>query len=143
MLLAPSVCVSVRGVRPCGEASCVKTNSGKRYSDEECFENLMQVWLHYGRQPTHKEIQRPPSIVGPKAYIGRWGTWSKALEAFVERVNREGDETADTGDETVEPPAKAGSSTRPTNRRLAEEDKHEIKLGLRWKVIMREPLPLR
>lgn len=22
---------------------------GKRYSDEQCFENLLQVWIHYGR----------------------------------------------------------------------------------------------
>lgn len=42
---------------------------GRRYSDEECFEDLLQVWIHYGRQPNHKEMTRPPSIVGPKAYI--------------------------------------------------------------------------
>jgi 5-methylcytosine-specific restriction endonuclease McrA len=60
------------------------------------------------------------------------------LEAFVERVNREGDETANSSEEAVEQPAKAESKTRPANRRLAEEDQHEIKLALRWKVIMRD-----
>jgi len=51
------------------------------YTDEECFENILTVWTHYGRPPMYKEMRLPPSRVGPKAYL-RWGTWLKALEAF-------------------------------------------------------------
>jgi 5-methylcytosine-specific restriction endonuclease McrA len=60
---------------------------GKRYTDDECFENMLSVWTHYGRPPQHDEMNEPPSLVGSKAYVRRWGTWRKALQAFVERVN--------------------------------------------------------
>ncbi len=34
------------------EAAGLKVTSlGKRYSDEECFTNLLTVWTHYGRPP--------------------------------------------------------------------------------------------
>lgn len=59
---------------------------GKRYTDDECFENLLAVWTHYGRPPRHSEMAKPPSVVGAKAYVRRWGAWRKALAAFVERV---------------------------------------------------------
>ncbi len=57
---------------------------GSRYTDEQCMENLANVWTHYGRQPQHNEMKKAPSVVGPKAYIVRWGTWRKALKAFVD-----------------------------------------------------------
>lgn len=60
---------------------------GKRYTDEQCFENLLAVWTHYGRPPQHDEMNLPPSEVGAKAYVRRWGTWRKSLSAFVTRVN--------------------------------------------------------
>lgn len=60
---------------------------GKRYTDEQCFENLLALWMHYGRPPQHDEMNLPPSQVGSKAYVRRWGTWRKALQAFVQRVN--------------------------------------------------------
>lgn len=60
---------------------------GRRYTDEECFENILTLWTHYGRQPRFGELKRPPSVVGPKAYIRRWGGWRAALSAFVKKVN--------------------------------------------------------
>lgn len=59
----------------------------KRYTDEQCFENMLAVWTHYGRPPQHNEMNQAPSQVGSKAYVRRWGTWRKALQAFVQRVN--------------------------------------------------------
>ena len=63
------------------------TASGIRYSDDECFENLLQVWTHYGRAPYLREMNALPSVVGPSAYVRRFGAWTKALEAFIDRVN--------------------------------------------------------
>jgi hypothetical protein len=37
---------------------------GHRYTDKECLENLVDVWTHYGRQPSYDEMNRPPSVVG-------------------------------------------------------------------------------
>ena len=60
---------------------------GRRYSDKECFENLLALWTYYGRQPHFAELKQPPSKVGTKAYVGRWGGWRAALSAFVKHVN--------------------------------------------------------
>jgi hypothetical protein len=60
---------------------------GRRYTDEECLENILALWTHYGRQPHFEELRHPPSNVGPKAYIRRWGGWRAALSAFVKQVN--------------------------------------------------------
>jgi predicted restriction endonuclease len=113
--------------------------SGKRYSDDECFENLLQVWTHYGRQPQHREMKLPPSTVGPKAYTLRWGTWLKALEAFVDKMNQ-GDEPgeASTCDMDDMLPAKPEEPQSNQSRTMAGADIRDIKLGLRWKVFQRD-----
>ena len=71
------------------KAAGLDTNAlGKRYDDNECFENLLLVWTHYGRAPKHREMSAPPSTVGPKAYVLRFGTWNKALEGIREESQR-------------------------------------------------------
>jgi len=60
---------------------------GRRYTEEECLENILTLWTHYGRQPHFGELKHPPSTVGPKAYILRWGGWRAALSAFIKNVN--------------------------------------------------------
>ena len=50
---------------------------------------MLSVWTHYARPPKHDEMNEAPSVVGSKAYVRRWGTWRKALAAFVQRVNNE------------------------------------------------------
>ena len=64
---------------------------GRRYTDEECYENTLTLWTHYGRQPHFGDLKRPPSTVGPKAYVRRWGGWRAALSAFVKQVNEPND----------------------------------------------------
>jgi hypothetical protein len=51
------------------------------------------LWTHYGRQPHFAETKRPPSTVGSKAYIIRWGGWRAALSAFIKYVNQEPQQT--------------------------------------------------
>jgi RHS repeat-associated protein len=62
---------------------------GRRYTDEECYENLMRIWTLRGRPPQYREMNLAPSTVGGKAYTKRWGTWNKALAAFSERVSQD------------------------------------------------------
>jgi hypothetical protein len=112
------------------EAGIGSSRMGRRYSDGECFENLVNVWTHYGRQPTHREMTLPPSVVGPKAYVVRWGTWRKALKAFVEWAN---------ADEPPEPQAcPEPQAEKPMRIQPAPEDRHEVPPRLRWKVIVRD-----
>ena len=69
---------------------------GRRYSDEECFENLLAVWTALGRQPKYEELNYSPSVVGGKAYTKRWGTWRKAVHAFAKRVSSEAPTSTET-----------------------------------------------
>ena len=73
------------------QAGIEQVGHGRRHTEDEVFENLLKVWTHYGRPPTVSEIDKPPSAVGKNTYIHRYGGWRKALKAFVERANSEGD----------------------------------------------------
>lgn len=118
------------------KAGLQQTPGGKRYTDDECFENLLKVWTHYGRPPEYKEMKEPPSTVGPKAYITRWKTWNKALHAFVDKVNS--DEPADSPE--IEPVKQdvALAISSATRAYTPDADKREIKLGLRYRVLKRD-----
>ena len=115
-------------------ADLVETAHGRRYTDDECFENLLRVWTHYGRPPMHKEMNLSPSEVGPKAYTARWGTWNKALHAFVERVNADLEENPTTPTVGVSETVR----TRPPKKAVDEQDRREIRLGLRYTVLKRD-----
>ena len=100
-------------------AGVLETARGRRYTDEECFENLLNVWTHYGRPPKYLEIKLSPSTEGPKAYIVRWKTWNRALQAFVHRVNRESEEPLSTQGSQPQ----VGLS-KPASTGLPEADQH-------------------
>lgn len=101
---------------------------GRRYTDEECFENLLNVWTILGRQPAFSEIERPPSRVGTKAYVSRWGSWRKALAAFVERVNQD---TETVKEEAAEVPP-------ITDEIVVKRTARSVTLGLRYTVLKRD-----
>lgn len=58
-------------------------------TDEDYFENLEDMWVHFGRQPRYGEVQKPFSRYSAGAYEHRFGSWRKALAAFVAFVNQE------------------------------------------------------
>ena len=109
------------------EAGLKQSNLAKRYTDEECFENLLNIWTYYGRQPTYQEMKQNPSKVGAKAYLSRWGSWSNALIAFVNKIN----ETTQIDENKVQ-------EVTVERNTLPEEDKRDIKLGLRYDVLKRD-----
>lgn len=106
---------------------------GSRYTDEECFENLLTVWTYYGRPPKSEEMGQLPSNIGYRAYTTRWGTWNKALHAFVERANQD---LASTKSAIKEKPKEKIVPKRLV-RKIPDSEKREIKLGLRYAVLKR------
>lgn len=56
-------------------------------SDEQLFENLFQLWRYYGRQPRRCELADHPSTISQSPYHRRFGSWTAALEAFVDYAN--------------------------------------------------------
>jgi hypothetical protein len=61
--------------------------TARRYSEQECFENILQVWEYYGKQPTKEMMNRPPSKIRTGTYSHRWGSWFNALKAFITSAN--------------------------------------------------------
>lgn len=112
-------------------AGLVQVASGRRYTDEECFENLLSVWTQYGRPPQHDEMNKPPSKVGAKAYVRRWGTWRKALAAFVARVNDPSISSELAGPQAM-PDKKEAPSTHDSR------GPREIPLALRYFILKRD-----
>lgn len=54
---------------------------------EQLFENLVAVWLKLGRQPKYQDLTKEHSLFSAGTYENRFGTWRKALEAFVSWAN--------------------------------------------------------
>ena len=93
-------------------------------ADEELFENLLHLWEHYGRQPRRRELALSPSTISQTPYNRRFGSWTLALQAFVEYANSSEIESANAAVETYPP------SQRKTGR--------EPSLRLRWRVLQRD-----
>jgi hypothetical protein len=117
-------------------------NYPRRLSNEEYFENLLKVWTHHGRQPFHREIEQYPSTISPGAYEGRFGSWRKALEAFVARMNTETVEADEEVPRQEPMEIKAGETiskkTEAIERAIKSEDRRGINLSLRYKVLVRD-----
>lgn len=104
-----------------------------QFTDQQCFENIAEVWTHYGRPPGYREMFQPPSRIQGKTYVTRWGTWRKTLTAFVGWAN--GDDQPQGPDD---PEPDAGAVRDPTRVRRTEADCREVRPGLRFKVFMRD-----
>ena len=91
-------------------------------TDERLFENILMLWQHFGRQPRRSELAKPPSNISQSPYNRRFGSWTGALEAFVEYAN---------GD-SIEAPV------------LSDKNERQLKTGrdpslrLRWHVLQRD-----
>jgi hypothetical protein len=104
---------------------------GRRYTDEQCYENIVVLWTHYGRQPHFAELNRPPSTVGSKAYLVRWGGWRAALAAFIKYVNQAPDDSA-------APAVDNQSNELSSTLSVSIVTPRSISLSLRYKVLCRD-----
>ena len=101
----------------------------KRYTEIEYYENLLEVWTHYGRQPKYAEMNSTPSKISSGAYERKWGKWSNALLSFIAYAN--GDIVMN--EEPVEP--------KIVIRDISVDKKKEkrgISLGMRYAVLSRD-----
>jgi len=56
-------------------------------SEEDLFQNIYDIWEKFGRQPKYKELRKPLSKYSEKPYVTQFGSWSLALEKFIEYIN--------------------------------------------------------
>ncbi|HHT9113569.1 MAG: HNH endonuclease [Planctomycetes bacterium] len=71
------------------EKAGLKRREHPSISDEEYFKNLEDVWIKLGRQPHFSDMKIPFSKYSGSGYVHNFGTWRKALERFIEYVNKE------------------------------------------------------
>lgn len=112
----------------------VSENYRRRFSDEEYFENLLHVWTHYGHQPLLRELNEAPSEISSSAYENHFGGWRKALEAFVERMNREDNET----EQALKSNKHEELNPETKKQTITVADRRSIGLGLRYKALNRD-----
>ena len=56
----------------------------KRYSEKELFAEIERIWIKIGRPPIIEIFRTKGAIrISAKSYINIFGSWRKALEAFV------------------------------------------------------------
>jgi len=98
---------------------------GKRWRvpDAALFENLADLWVRLGRQPRRQDLSGSSSRFSSSLYEQRFGTWRRALEAFVAFAN-----ASDVSAAQVE---KAGKVHRRSTPR-------QPSLRLRFKVMRRD-----
>lgn len=56
-------------------------------TNDELFENLVEVWTSLGRQPKYNDLTKNISKYSSGTYEKRFGSWKKGLERFVAWVN--------------------------------------------------------
>lgn len=105
------------------------SSKGRRWTDEDYFENMLTVWTHYARPPKYGEMDKPPSQISSGGYEAKFGTWGRAKQAFVDWVN---------ADKPVSRPAAPRTIAPSTASALAAEDQRKIPPGLRMKVFRRD-----
>jgi len=120
-------------------AAEIPSHRGKprEFTDQECFQNTADVWVRHGRAPQFREMFREPSLIRGKTYVLRWGTWRKALKAFVDWANSE--EGAHAPEQPMAAPPRSLETSRADARPPSSQaDNREVPPGLRFKVFMRD-----
>lgn len=95
-------------------------------SDEDCYKNIEDIWVQLGRQPRYSEMVKPFSKYSGHLYINRFGTWTKALEAFVENINS-GVQTENIIDEET-------NIEHDTKEQITHEQRHKTKREIGWRL---------
>jgi hypothetical protein len=96
-------------------------------TDDELFDNLRTIWISVARQPRYTEIQRPISKYSAGTYENRFGSWNKALEAFVEWV-----------DQGKSDPYEEPSHPKTGNKNPKRKTKRDISERLRFSILLRD-----
>lgn len=89
------------------------------YHDEDLLNNIKDVWLRKGTQPTRRDMDNKNwSQMSSGAYLRHFGTWYKALDRFVEYINKEDDDTSISlsSDNSIDSTYKHKTKREPSDR---------------------------
>ena len=72
-----------KALEEAGFASGNKLN----YSDQELFENILNIWQAKGKQPVRKDLEFEPSKISQSPYNRRFKSWTIAIKEFIKYAN--------------------------------------------------------
>jgi len=101
-------------------------------TEDELFENLEHLWERLGKQPSKNDFVKPLSRYSYPPYVRRFGTYRKALEAFVTSFEKQKD-IAEQGDSDKLP---ASPDIMPTTR--VHKTSRTISWRMRFLVMRRD-----
>ncbi|MBK9444094.1 MAG: HNH endonuclease [Comamonadaceae bacterium] len=109
-------------------------------SNEELFQNIVELWTLLGRQPKYGEVVSPHSKFNGSTYARRFGSWRVALDAFIEYVNTDVDsvQNLDSKPDLV-PLGKFDSNMSPSQKSpKIKKTSRNINLRMRWTILKRD-----
>ena len=110
--------------------------SGVRIDEYSLLNEIERMWIELGRQPTTTDIKQGYSKYSLHAYERRFGSWRKALEAFIAYMNGELEvEEKGDNDEIIIPLTIDGQSQ---NDRSSHMTNRSISLRQRFLVMKRD-----
>lgn len=104
------------------EKAGIVVSDHKNIPLSDLFENIEYVWRHKGRQPTIRDMKGELSKYSDSAYLSRFSTWRKALEAFIDFID---------GDREL---GEIDKNSAPT----INQSSRSVSLRLRFKVLSRD-----
>ena len=116
-----------------------KQVSGKKIATATLFEELERLWIKLGRQPTTTDIKNGASIYSLNTFSRRFGSWRKALVAFVNYVNDDNNQTdKDDGSMPLASSVRHESCDTHELAFTKHKTQREPNLRLRFKVLARD-----
>ncbi len=109
-------------------------------SNIDLFNNVFELWTHFGRQPKYGEVISPLSEFNGSTYARRFGSWQRALEAFVDYINNIEDDSEEVEIEesqliSINPVQKNKNSIKKIK---VKRTSRNINLRLRFMILQRD-----
>lgn len=103
--------------------------------ENDLFQNLLELWINLQRPPTYGEVDGSTSRFSAKTYANRFGSWTKAIESFVEWANQD-------SVYAISQPQSQTTSSEPVpndqSNNLSDRKKRQTTLRQRFRVLKRD-----
>lgn len=107
-------------------------------SNENLFNNILELWTLFGRQPKFGEVISPNSKYHGATYARRFGSWRGALEAFVEYINNEEVAVVEEEARSELIPITVSKTSKPKKEVKRKRTTRNINLRLRFTILQRD-----
>lgn len=115
------------GVDPCEE---------KGVSDDDLFKNIEDIWIALGRQPVSRDLVKGVSRYSSSLYSSRFGSWRRALEAFVIFMQDDDISTAHPDEPTM--PELTPQNAKEASSTKKKRTSRSISFRMRFNILMRD-----